>query len=794
MEGNRHMSRMSALWRPLKRVRTVSANSNTRYSAVATAAALILLAATLVFSTPATAAHQEVSLAGSNFEIDTDANLRVDDAAPSIDWLTGGPGSDLRAGVITQVDTPSGQNDDAFGQGSKEDTAVPSVVLGGVPPNKSDLRQFGLFTETVGSENFLHLFWTRVQDPSGTTLMDFEFNREKCDPADPGGSNCSGNGVTPVRTAGDLLITYELAQGGTVAQLFLHTWLTSAAEGACEASNKYPCWGERTALNGSGSAVGSINTSFIPADETGGLSETGLDPRTFGEATVNLDAIFDDTKCESFGSAYLKSRSSDSFTAALKDFIAPEAITLSNCGTVIINKVTDPSPDPTATSFGFTSDLETDPAVPPAQDPTNFSLGDGESLTVLDVLSGSYTVTETDPSADGFTLTDIDCATSTTSVVTNVGSGTASFDIASGDVVECTYTNTLERGSITVVKNTTGGDDTFDFTSSTLGDFSLTTVGGTDSTTFGDLITGIYDVAETVPDGWTLTSASCDDGSDPASIDLAPGEDVTCTFENVKQSQIIVDKVTNPSGSTQSFDFNLSGGPDAVDDDFSLTDGATPFNSGFLAPGTYAVVETVPSGWNLDSATCDNGGGPGSIDLAAGETVTCTFTNSTGAIQISKTTKHATLGSPQPLAGATFEIRDAGDVLVDTVVTDSSGTACAGGLVVGDTYTITETAAPAGYDPSAVAPQDAVAAAAECGGAGTPTGVAFSNDPLSEITIGFESLAGDGVTLATSVVCTGPDGFNSGELGTLGDDSNPETVAITNLVEGEYTCVIFVDP
>ena len=50
-------------------------------------------------------------------------------------------------------------------------------------------------------------------------------------------------------------------------------------------------------------------------------------------------------------------------------------------------------------------------------------------------------------------------------------------------------------------------------------------------------------------------------------------------------------------------------------------------------------------------------------------------------------------------------------LLSTTVVTNASGTACVAGLIVGDTYTITETGAPAGYDTSAVAPQDAVAAA-----------------------------------------------------------------------------------
>ena len=45
--------------------------------------------------------------------------------------------------------------------------------------------------------------------------------------------------------------------------------------------------------------------------------------------------------CESFGSAYLKSRSSDSFTAALKDFVPPQAVNITNCGSVKINKKDD---------------------------------------------------------------------------------------------------------------------------------------------------------------------------------------------------------------------------------------------------------------------------------------------------------------------------------------------------------------------------------------------------------------------------------------------------------------------
>src|SRR6266508_101240 len=158
--------------------------------------ALLLVTAVLgmllAYGVPASASHPEVSLAGSNFEIDTDANLKADDAAPSIDWGT--------VAEVRKVDKPTGAADDSFGQGTKEDTAVPTVVDGSIPPQKSDLRTFGVYQETVGNRNFMHMFWHRVQEPQGTTNLDFEFNQS---------TTVSGNGVTPVRTAGDLLVQYD---------------------------------------------------------------------------------------------------------------------------------------------------------------------------------------------------------------------------------------------------------------------------------------------------------------------------------------------------------------------------------------------------------------------------------------------------------------------------------------------------------------------------------------------------------------------------------------------------------
>src|SRR6266581_2840698 len=59
-------------------------------------------------------------LVGSNFEIDANANLKVDGASPCIDWLAGGTGTDFRTGVLHKADKLSGTGDDSFGKGTAE--------------------------------------------------------------------------------------------------------------------------------------------------------------------------------------------------------------------------------------------------------------------------------------------------------------------------------------------------------------------------------------------------------------------------------------------------------------------------------------------------------------------------------------------------------------------------------------------------------------------------------------------------------------------------------------------------
>jgi hypothetical protein len=316
------------------------------------------------------ASHPEVSLPNSNFEIDTDANLVRDDAAPSIDWAS--------VQETRKTEAFTGSQDESFGQGTKEDTAIPSVVGGGIPPNKSDLKSFGVYQEGSSSSGFLHMFWSRVQDPSGTTNMDFEFNQNTA--TNPSG----GNGITPVRKAGDLLITYDLSKGGTDPHLSVRTWSGTA-------------WGAATDLTASNKATGSINSSPIPAADSDGLGD--LDPRTFGEASINLAAILPTNQCTTFASVYLKSRASDSFTSALKDFVPPIGNPITNCGEVRIHKDDNNGPLGNAEFTLYVDNAPFGPSGTRGSEDTattfTCTTGSDGNCTISNVLQGKYWVVET---------------------------------------------------------------------------------------------------------------------------------------------------------------------------------------------------------------------------------------------------------------------------------------------------------------------------------------------------------------------------------------------------------------
>src|SRR6266567_3870937 len=288
---------------------------------LATVAALAL-----AFVTASTAG---ANLAGSTFE-GNDGNLVVDTAG-NTDW-TNAPNR------VVGIDQPSGTSDNSFGQGTKEDSASVTVVNGSIPPNKNDLTRFYIGSEFTGGSNFLYLAWERAVN-IGNANLDLEINQN----ATAGFTGTTTGPVTLNRTAGDLLVTYDFSGSGSPT-LGLLKWVTSGSTSQCFSSNTLPCWGNRVNLSGLNEAEGAVNTTPVTDPINPNAPQT-LGVGLFGEAAINLTAagVFPPGTCAAFGSTFLKSRASSSFGAEVKDFIAPQPVNISNCGTITIIKHTDPA-------------------------------------------------------------------------------------------------------------------------------------------------------------------------------------------------------------------------------------------------------------------------------------------------------------------------------------------------------------------------------------------------------------------------------------------------------------------
>ena len=291
--------------------------------------------------------------------------------------------------------------------------------------------------------------------------------------------------------------------------------------------------------------------------------------------------------------------------------------------------------------------------------PSSFSLDDDADPTLSNqrvytgLLPGTFTVTEgSDPT--GWQLTDIVC-TGGGPNTTDAGR-TATIGLDPGENVTCTFTNT-QGGTVTVIKDAVPNSPQ---------DFGFTTTGGLSPSTFtldddgapplsnqrvfADRLPGTYTVTEDAdPSGWQLTDLVCTGGGldtsvagRTATIGLDPEESVVCTFTNTEEGSITIALDTVPDD-RQDFEFTATGlTPSAftLDDDgdlpFPSSTSDTRVFSGVL-PGTYDVIESVPLLWQLASIVCvdpDSGstGNAGTftatVDLDAGEVVTCTFTNS----------------------------------------------------------------------------------------------------------------------------------------------------------------------
>lgn len=385
------------------------------------------------------------------------------------------------SGLNAGFDLPSGSGDNSFGQGTKEDSPNVTVGLGSIPNNKSDLTRFYEASEfsSVNNHDFLYLGWERA-NTLGTANIDFEINQQ----AQP--DLTTAGAKTLNRTAGDLLVTFDFTNGGGKPTIALQRWLTSAtnpvvpgfATNACFSANTFPCWGDQVTLDGTDSiaAVNNIDSVTDPVDPGSPNAQPTVPKLQFGETAIDLTkaGVFPPGTCEAFGSAFVKSRASASFTAEVKDFIAPIPVNISNCGSIEIIKHTDPRG--VDQSFSYTSNL---PAEPPGtvngvpqggvkcpgksaagvQADGSFCLNDAGNSTSDNAANtvynnalqaGTYNVTEgADP--PGFTFEHLSCTGGTT----QISGKTTTISLAPGDQVVCTYVNQQNTATLATQTSTT---------------------------------------------------------------------------------------------------------------------------------------------------------------------------------------------------------------------------------------------------------------------------------------------------------------------------------------------------
>src|SRR5262245_41116727 len=107
-------------------------------------------------------------------------------------------------------------------------------------------------------------------------------------------------------------------------------------------------------------------------------------------------------------------------------------------GKILVDKITDPNPDPTNPSFNF--------SLTGGPDSVNVNFGMTSTTPVFGpgpnngfFKAGTYTLTETEPA--GWDLTSIVCVDADNGTTVNVGAGTATIDLDPGQTITCTYTN-----------------------------------------------------------------------------------------------------------------------------------------------------------------------------------------------------------------------------------------------------------------------------------------------------------------------------------------------------------------
>ena len=339
----------------------------------------------------------------------------------------------------------------------------------------------------------------------------------------------------------------------------------------------------------------------------------------------------------------------------------------------------------TGATSEFNGPSTTDLAITKTDGQTVYTTGQSLTYTIVVTNSGTTIVSDaifTDPAVAGLSITGVTCGSPTPgSQCPAAGSATTALMQGTGIVIPVL----APGGSVT---------------------FSVT---ATATASSGDLSN-------------TATIAA------PVGVtEIAPANN-TATDTDVGAGSITIVKVAVPNDA-QDFAFTTTGtglSNFSLDDDADATLSNTQTFTG-LAAGSYTVTEAALAGWSLtnlvcvdpdNSSTVDVGARIATIDLDAGESITCTFTNTLQSVDLGVTKTV----SPDTVAS--------GEVVTYTLTVTNNGPGTASDVL------LTDTPDP-GLDCSTPS------TTATC----TATGGASCPGPSPATTVPVSSLTGAGITL-----------------------------------------------
>jgi hypothetical protein len=263
-----------------------------------------------------------LALAGGIFEIE--GNLLSGDEG-GYDWVQGAGGTGVLDNVtgdpvqprtVHKIDLTGNADANRFFTGVKvfQDPTTWQWKNGSSPP-KDDIQNGAIhFYKDNGD------WWVAVsgdrRSVNGTSYIDFEFLQSSL--VANGDGTFSSAGTDGGRTDGDFLLTIELTKGGDQADFFAQIW-RELPPGSGNWTYK-----DTTVAVGTDAFV-SANIDSQVVVPYGAFGSTVYDINQFGESAANLTKILGVDECRNVASIFIRTKSSASPTAELKDFIEPFA-------------------------------------------------------------------------------------------------------------------------------------------------------------------------------------------------------------------------------------------------------------------------------------------------------------------------------------------------------------------------------------------------------------------------------------------------------------------------------------